>query len=50
METKHVHLLKVTMLNLVDNYKCLSNFNTSSVIFVLFRLQGCGYMSDPRHI
>jgi len=21
-----------------------------SVIFVLFRLQGCGYTSDPRHI
>jgi len=22
---------------------------SSSVIFVLFRLQGCGYTSDPRH-
>ena len=30
-----------------------TNENTwpwASVIFVLFRLQGCGYTSDPRHI
>jgi len=32
METKHVHLLKVTILNLVDNYKCLSNFKTFNAI------------------
>jgi len=24
--------------------------DATSVIFVLFRLQGCGYTSDPRHI
>jgi len=45
---------KEEIMGLLIGEACLlilqSTLQCTSVIFVLFKLQGCGYMSDPRHI